>query len=130
MKLLLDENLSPAAAVALVADGIDAYHVRDRGILGATDHELLERACQEDRILITSNVDDFAKLASAREIHAGIVLIERAGLLRGEQIALVRHIATTIAEHGAMVNEVLRVGENNAMKFETSPVPISKPVGG
>jgi predicted nuclease of predicted toxin-antitoxin system len=44
VKLLLDENLSPAAAVALRADGIDAYHVRDRGILGATDQELLERA--------------------------------------------------------------------------------------
>ena len=78
---------SPAAAVALIADGIDAYHVRDRGILGATDHELLERAFDEDRILITSNVDDFAKLASAREIHAGIVLIERAGLLRDEQMS-------------------------------------------
>ena len=63
-KFLLDENLSPAAAVALVKDGIDAYHVRDRGILGATDHDLLERAYQEDRILITSNVLDFEKLAT------------------------------------------------------------------
>ena len=54
VKLLLDENLTPAAAVALVADGVDAYHVRDRGILGATDAELLERAYQEDRILVTS----------------------------------------------------------------------------
>lgn len=38
MKLLLDENLSPAAAVALAADGIDACHVRDRG-RGARDTE-------------------------------------------------------------------------------------------
>jgi predicted nuclease of predicted toxin-antitoxin system len=68
VKLLLDENLSPAAAVALNAGGIDACHVRDRGILGATDHEVLERAFLEDRILVTSNVDDFVKLARAREI--------------------------------------------------------------
>lgn len=27
VKLLLDENLSPAAAVALIADGVDAYHM-------------------------------------------------------------------------------------------------------
>ncbi len=53
-KFLLDENLSPAAAAALLADGFDAYHVRDRGILGATDLELLERAYVEDRVLITS----------------------------------------------------------------------------
>jgi predicted nuclease of predicted toxin-antitoxin system len=87
VKLLLDENLSPAAAVALAADGIDACHVRDRGILGASDHDVLERAYQEDRVLVTSNVDDFVKLAAAREIHAGIVLIERGGLLRDERSA-------------------------------------------
>ncbi len=123
VKLLLDENLTPAAAVALVADGVDAYHVRDRGILGATDAELLERAYQEDRILVTSNVDDFDKLARARPLHAGIVLIERAGLLRDEQVALVRAIAAAVAAHGAMVNEVLRVGEDGSMRFETVPAP-------
>lgn len=58
-KFLIDECLSPVVAVALIADGIDVYHVRDRGILGATDAELIERAYEEDRILVTSNVDDF-----------------------------------------------------------------------
>jgi len=87
---------------------IDAYHVRDRDILGATDHELLERAYQEDRVLVTSNVGDFEKLAQARELHAGIVLIERAGLLRDEQIELIRQIAAALVEHGLMINEVLR----------------------
>jgi len=96
VKLLLVENLSPAAAVALIADGVDAYHLRDRGILGAPDQELLERAYQEDRVRVTSNVDDFAKLARAREIHAGIMLIERAGLLRDEQIEIIRNIAAAI----------------------------------
>ena len=62
VKLLLDESLSPAVAVALVADGIDACHVRDRGILGATDPQVLERAFLEDRVLVTLNVNDFVKL--------------------------------------------------------------------
>lgn len=121
VKLLLDENLSPAAAIALAADGIDACHVRDRGILGATDHEVLERAFLEDRILVTSNVDDFVKLARAREIHAGIVLIERVGLLRDEQIELIRQVAAKLVEHGAMVNELLHIDERGAMRFEVVP---------
>jgi predicted nuclease of predicted toxin-antitoxin system len=121
VKLLLDENLSPAAAVALAAVGIDACHVRDRGILGATDREVLERAFLEDRILVTSNVDDFVKLARAREIHAGIVLIEQAGLLRDEQIKLIRRVAAKLAEHGAMINELLHVGEHGSMRFEEVP---------
>jgi len=121
VKLLLDENLSPSAAGALTADGIDACHVRDRGILGATDHEVLERAFLEDRVLVTSNVDDFVKLAHAREIHAGIVLIERSGLLRDEQIELIRQVAAKLAEHGAMVNELLHVDEHGATRFEEVP---------
>ena len=123
VKLLLDENLSPAAAIALRADGIDAYHVRDRQILGSADHELLERAYEEDRVLATSNVADFEKLAAARELHAGIVLIERADLRRGEQIELLKQIAEALLEHGSMVNELLRVGEDGSMLFETSPAP-------
>ena len=121
VKLLLDENLSPAAAVALAATGIDACHVRDRGILGASDHDVLERAYLEDRVLVTSNVGDFVKLAAAREIHAGIVLVEHTGLLRGEQIELLREVAARLAEHGSMVNELLRVAEDRSMTFATSP---------
>jgi predicted nuclease of predicted toxin-antitoxin system len=54
VKLLLDENISPAVVRALAADGVDAWHVRDRGLEGAADHELLDRAYAEDRILVTS----------------------------------------------------------------------------
>jgi predicted nuclease of predicted toxin-antitoxin system len=118
VKLLLDENISPAAAVALAADGVDAWHVRDRGLEGTTDHELLERAYQEDRILVTLNVGDFEKLVRERELHAGVVLIERAGLLRDEQIELMKSVAAALAEHGDLNNQMLRVAEDGAMTFE------------
>jgi predicted nuclease of predicted toxin-antitoxin system len=118
VKLLLDENISPAAAVALAADGVDAWHVRDRGLEGTTDHELLERAYQEDRILVTLNVGDFEKLVRERELHAGVVLIERAGLLRDEQIELVKQVAATLTEHGDLINQVLRIAEDGSMTFE------------
>lgn len=123
VKLLLDENLSPAAAIALAAAGIDAWHVRDRGLAGTTDHELLDRAYAEDRILVTLNVGDFEKLVRERELHAGVVLIERAGLLRDEQIELLRTIAAALAEHGALVNEVLRVAEDGTLGFESVAAP-------
>jgi predicted nuclease of predicted toxin-antitoxin system len=118
VKLLLDENISPAAAVALAANGVDAWHVRDRGLEGTTDHELLDRAYQEDRILVTLNVGDFEKLARKRELHAGVVLIERVGLLRDEQIELVKSVAAALADHGDLINQVLRVAEDGAMTFE------------
>ena len=44
VKLLLDENIAPVVAVTLCAEGVDACHVRDRGLLGATDPQVLELA--------------------------------------------------------------------------------------
>ncbi len=41
-KLLLDENLSPAVGIALRAAGVDVVHVRERGLLGATDAVVLD----------------------------------------------------------------------------------------
>lgn len=76
VKLLLNENLSPAVAVALCRAGVDATHVRDRGLTGATDPEVLTRAYEEDRILVTANVADFDALARATDLHAGIVFVE------------------------------------------------------
>jgi predicted nuclease of predicted toxin-antitoxin system len=76
-KLLLDENLSPQIAVRLRADGVDAVHVRDRGMLEASDAAVLASAFREDRMLVTSNVDDFARLARAVQVHPGLVLIEQ-----------------------------------------------------
>lgn len=122
VKLLLDENITPAAAVALATDGIDAYHVRDRGLEGATDEELLDRAYDEDRILVTLNVGDFEALVRNRELHAGVVLIERAGLLRDEQIELMRSVTAALAEHGTLINEILRIAYDGSMSFEPAPV--------
>ena len=124
-KLLLDENLSPSIAVALRSDGVDVARVRDRGLTGATDAEVMERAYDEDRILVTANVADFDKLARARELHAGIVLIEDGALLRDEQETVVRQALAAIQaelDHGRdMVNRALRIDLAGAKSFETVP---------
>lgn len=117
-----DENLSPKVAEILRSvDGIDAYHVRDRGILGATDPEVLERAFVEDRILVTSNVCDFLNLARARDLHPGIVLVERGDLLRDEQLELVRRVIDSLKLYGDMVNHVLLIAANGTITFEEVP---------
>ncbi len=123
LKLLLDENLSPAVAVALRRDGIDAAHVRDRGLNGATDAVVMDRAFTEDRVLVTKNVGDFDKLARARTLHAGIVLIEDGVLVRSEQEEVTRQAVAAIElelKAGRdMVNRVLRIATSGARLFET-----------
>jgi predicted nuclease of predicted toxin-antitoxin system len=124
-KLLLDENLSPAIALTLTGEGFDVIHVRDRGLLRATDVDIFARALQEDRILVTSDVDDFAKLARAAIVHAGLVFFEDGGLLRAEQLRLAREaLALIAAEYAAdrdMVNRVLRLWSDSTHAFEPLP---------
>lgn len=108
MKLLLDENLSPKVAERLRRDGWDAVHVRDRGMLGAPDHEVFARAFEEDRVLVTSNVKDFEKLAQGSELHGGLICLEEAAASREEQLGLIE--AALAALQGAdPVNTIVYV---------------------
>lgn len=124
-KLLLDENLSPWTAVRLRVAGFDVVHVRDRALLEASDAVVLARAYEEDRILVTSNVADFARLARAAEVHPGLVLIEQGGLRRDQQLEIVgRALALVQAEleGGAdMVNRALRIWADTTYVFDDLP---------
>ena len=81
MRLLLDEMHSPAIARALRAEGIDAIAVAEvEDLRGSPDHEVLERAAIEDRVVVTENAVDFALLAqrwaAAGRDHCGIVITD------------------------------------------------------
>ncbi len=124
-KLLLDENLSPSIALTLTREGYDVVHVRDRGLLEATDNQVFARAFEEDRIVVTCNCDDFKKLARAVTVHAGLVFFEDGGLLRDEQLRLVRQALGLIADEFAvgrdMVNHVLRLWSDSTYVIDSLP---------
>jgi predicted nuclease of predicted toxin-antitoxin system len=85
-QLLLDENISPFLVHQLWAQNIDALPIRDRGLLGESDSRIWQFAAKERRALVTSNKDDFVKLANASPGHDGLVVI-RSGGSRMEQFA-------------------------------------------
>lgn len=73
MKLLLDENISPLVAEALRLEGYDALHVRETGLKGRADQEILTFAKKEGRALVTLDAD----FADVRRFplgsHTGII---------------------------------------------------------
>ncbi|HKY38900.1 MAG TPA: DUF5615 family PIN-like protein [Polyangiaceae bacterium] len=127
VKLLIDENLSPAVAHKLRTEGFDVVHVRDRGLLAGSDAQVFEKAYEEDRVVVTSNVDDFLQLARAAEVHAGMVLVESGGLLRDEQECVIRAVLLAIErEHQAgrdLVNRASFVDPSGKVKFVEIPDP-------
>ncbi len=63
MKLLIDANLAPLVAAALNAEGHEAVHVGDIGLLSASDEEILEWADEHDHAVVTADSDFAVMLA-------------------------------------------------------------------
>jgi predicted nuclease of predicted toxin-antitoxin system len=127
MKFLIDEDLSPKVAERLrIEGGLDVIHVRDRDLLGKPDPVILQSAYDEDRILITANVKDFQRLARARELHSGIVLVLPGSLSRDEQLALmykaVAELEQELLEGRDMINRVLEIEANGECNFYDLPL--------
>jgi predicted nuclease of predicted toxin-antitoxin system len=78
MRLLLDENLSPALSGFLAAAGHDVVHVRDRGLTSARDDVVLAVAASEERVLISADTDFGTLLARSGASKPSVVLIRRA----------------------------------------------------
>ena len=57
MKFLVDESLSPKLARLLSDAGHDAVHLRERGMQGSEDPEVIALARSEARILISADAD-------------------------------------------------------------------------
>lgn len=126
MKFLIDEDISPSVALILCERLlVDAVAVRDRGLLGVSDKEVLEYAFNEDRIVVTANIKDFEKFAKATEVHAGIVFIVEGDLLRDEQIkicfAAVEFIQQELVAGRDMINRVLYISIDGTKKLEALP---------
>lgn len=105
MRGILDENVTPQAAIALNTAGHDFWHVRDRGLTGHADWTIWRRAFDEGRILLTVNHQDFIVLAERSANHPGLVLIPP-GLLIAEQRTLIMRFvdgAETLSLAGKVV---------------------------
>lgn len=57
MQLLLDQGLPRSAAILLSEAGIDAIHVAQIGLSAAEDTEILQKAQEEERIVVTLDAD-------------------------------------------------------------------------
>jgi predicted nuclease of predicted toxin-antitoxin system len=90
MRFLLDENLSPKLVELLGRDRHDVVHVRDIGLVSASDEVVIAAASADDRILISADTDFGTLLARSHASRPSFVLIRRAaGRRANDQAALI-----------------------------------------
>jgi hypothetical protein len=79
LKLLLDEQLSPAIAKQLQSRGHDVVAAAEAGLSGVDDANVLSSAARDGRAVVTGNIKDFRPLHAAyltmSAAHCGIVLV-------------------------------------------------------
>ncbi len=100
MRLLLDEMIGPRVAHELRERGLDVAAVVERTDLRALpDDAVLEAAREEERVLVTRNIADFARLhqrwLAEGRTHPGLVLVSGQSFPQNRSFvgALVRALA-------------------------------------
>ena len=107
MRFLVDQNLSPLLADELRKAGHDVIHTREIDLSTADDEVILQRALDEDRVLISADTDFGFLLAESSAARPSVVLLRLrtprpAGRLAAVLLANLDGIATDL-ETGAIV---------------------------
>lgn len=77
MRLFIDECLSTRLCDLLAKVGHDVVHVRDLGLLGAPDTEVMAAAIEHDRVLVSADTDFGELLAKSGATLPSVVLLRR-----------------------------------------------------
>jgi predicted nuclease of predicted toxin-antitoxin system len=92
VKFLVDMPLSPALAVWLGDQGYDAVHAAELGLNRAPDIEIIARAKQDGRTIITIDLDYPRLLALARTTEPSLILFRDGDWSEADVIVRMREI--------------------------------------
>lgn len=95
-RIVLDQGLSPKAAVILRSDQWDAVHVRELGMSEAEDADILAFAARESRVLVTLD-RDFPQILALTAARQPSVILIRQLRLRAADVAQL--LASLWTEH-------------------------------
>lgn len=107
MRFLVVQNLSPLLADQLRSAGHDVAHTRDLDLATAEDVTVLQRALDEDRVLISADTDFGFLLAESGADRPSVILLRLrsprpAARLAGVLLANLEGVAADL-EAGAIV---------------------------
>lgn len=120
MRFLIDQCISPRLADWLMTSGHDAIHVRLLRLSRASDEEVFALAIQQDRIIVTSDLDFSRVLALSGRDRPGLILF-RAGNVTDEQMLHLTAFVLSKVPEDQIVRSVVVVDE---YALRVAPLPL------
>ena len=96
MRFLVDMPLSPELAALLVQSGHDAVHALELGLDRASDASILERAREDQRVVVTADLDYPRILALTQSQGPGLILFRGGNYSEAESVARLRRALVTV----------------------------------
>jgi predicted nuclease of predicted toxin-antitoxin system len=102
VKLWADACVTPTLEGVAHARGYEGTSNRQRGLLTELDPQLYPKVLAEDWVFITNNEIDFRKLAEAKGLHPGLIILPqgRADQQRAWLDAVIDFIEASAADDG------------------------------
>ena len=120
MKFLVDMPLSPALARWLMKLNHDAVHASDLALSRATDAEIIARAKEDARTIVTADLDYPRLLALAQSSVPGWILFRGGDWSEAEVIARLSEVLATLAE--AEISQSIIVVEKTRLRRRRLPL--------
>jgi len=98
VRFLIDMPLSPTLAAWLREQGHDAVHAVELGLNHASDVDIMTRAKQEARTIVTADLDYPRLLALARVTEPSLILFRDGDWSEADVTARMRDILRALAE--------------------------------
>jgi predicted nuclease of predicted toxin-antitoxin system len=125
IRLLLDENISPALVRLLAEIDVYAQSVPHVGLAGRADHTIWQYALDHDFAFVTTNAQDFIALLNA-PVHPGLIVLRESGLSRQEQWEWLRPVVEHVKKFGDedfLLNKLIEITGVGQFKIREIPEP-------
>jgi predicted nuclease of predicted toxin-antitoxin system len=123
IRLLLDENISPALATKLGEKDVFAQAVPHVGLAGKPDRDIWKYALDHDFAVVTVNARDFIRLLDV-DLHPGLIILRESGLAREEQwdriSPLIDHIKKS-GEDDFLLNKLVEISAPGQWEIREIP---------
>lgn len=98
MKFLVDMPLSPGVAAWLVRRGHHAVHAAEAGLSSSPDADILRRARDEKRVVVTADLDNPRLLALTRNRAPGLLLFRGGNFSEEDCLARLERVLRVVPE--------------------------------